>query len=349
MSVPTPGPHIWMRHEVRSTERRAPLVPADAARLVEAGFRLTVETSPQRAFGIEEYAAAGAEIAPAGSWVSDAPDDAFVLGLKELPDGPAQLRHRHIYFAHAYKGQDGAAELLGRFAEGGGTLLDIEYLVDDTGRRVVAFGYWAGYVGAALAALHSRGRLGLPLTPYERPQLDAALAADAAPDTALVIGAAGRSGRGALDALAVAGITGTAWDKDETLSLDREALLAHRILVNCVLATSPIPPFVRAEDLEAPHELAVIGDVTCDVTSALNVIPVNTRVTSWDEPVAQVSGGAAGGGVDVIAIDNLPSLLPAEASITFSADLLPQLLQLDAGLTAPVWSRAAALFSEKAE
>ena len=334
--------HIWMRHEVRSTERRAPLVPADAARLTAAGFRLTVETSPQRAFDIDEYAAAGAEIAPAGSWVADAPDDAFILGLKELPDGPDRLRHRHIYFAHAYKGQDGAAELLGRFTEGGGTLLDVEYLVDDTGRRVVAFGYWAGYVGAALAVLHSRGELVPPLTPYRRSDLDAALAAGQGATTALVVGAAGRSGQGALDALATAGIAGTAWDKEETVSLDREALLGHRILVNCVLATSPIPPFVRPEDLQAPHELAVIGDVTCDVTSALNVIPVNTRVTSWEEPVARVGGLD---GVDVIAIDNLPSLLPAEASITFSADLLPQLLQLDAGLTAPVWSRAADLFA----
>jgi saccharopine dehydrogenase (NAD+, L-lysine-forming) len=34
--------------------------------------------------------------------------------------------------------------------------------------------------------------------------------------------------------------------------------------------------------------------------------------------------------LDVIAIDNLPSLLPRESSDAFSADLLPHLLTLDA-------------------
>lgn len=123
--------HLWLRHEARTTERRTPVVPDDARRLVENGVALTVEDSPQRVFPIEEYEAAGCRVAPAGSWVS-APRDAVVLGLKELPGEPAELAHRHIFFGHAYKGQPGAAGLLRRFAAGGGALFDLEYLVDDS-------------------------------------------------------------------------------------------------------------------------------------------------------------------------------------------------------------------------
>ena len=52
-------------------------------------------------------------------------------------------------FGHAFKGQPAGQVLLQRFKAGGGTLLDLEYLVNAQGRRVTAFGYWAGFAGAA--------------------------------------------------------------------------------------------------------------------------------------------------------------------------------------------------------
>ncbi|MGC5404978.1 saccharopine dehydrogenase, partial [Streptomyces sp. DT225] len=279
--------HLWLRHEARTTERRTPVVPDDARRLVEHGVALTVEESPQRVFPIEEYEAAGCRVAPAGSWVS-APRDAVVLGLKELPGRPDELTHRHIFFGHAYKGQPGAAELLGRFAAGGGTLFDLEYLVDDSGRRLAAFGFWAGYLGAALAVLRHRGRLRAPLVPTTKAELDETLkpAADDADFTGLVVGALGRSGRGARVAFATAGVDPTCWDLDETRDLDRAALLRHDVMVNAVLATGPVPPFLREQDLDSPdRRLRTLCDVTCDVGSPLNVLPVYDETTSWDEPV----------------------------------------------------------------
>jgi saccharopine dehydrogenase (NAD+, L-lysine-forming) len=323
---------LWLRHEARTTERRTPVVPDDARRLVEHGVELTVEESPQRVFPIEEYEAAGCRVAPAGSWVS-APRDAVVLGLKELPDEPAELTHRHIFFGHAYKGQPGAAELLGRFAAGGGTLFDLEYLVDDSGRRLAAFGFWAGYLGAALAVLQHRGRLRAPLVPTTKAELDETLKpSDAEADfTGLVVGALGRSGRGARVAFATAGVDPTCWDLDETRDLDRAALLRHDVMVNAVLATSPVPPFLRERDLDAPdRRLRTLCDVTCDVGSPLNVLPVYDETTSWDEPARRLRAQPP---LDLIAIDNLPSLLPLESSADFSAALLPHLL--DFGVTGP--------------
>ena len=47
--------------------------------------------------------------------------------------------------------------------------------------------------------------------------------------------------------------------------------------------------------------------------------------------------------LDVMAIDNLPSLLPVESSEDFALQILPHLLTLSAGAN-PVWARARALF-----
>ena len=140
--------HLWVRAEERENERRVGLVPEGAEALMERGFRVTVEESPDRIIPIEPYREVGAEIVPRGSW-REAPEEALIYGLKELPEDGAPLRHRHIMFGHAYKGQSAGQALLRRFKAGGGALLDLEYLTDASGRRVAAFGYWAGFVGAA--------------------------------------------------------------------------------------------------------------------------------------------------------------------------------------------------------
>lgn len=44
----------------------------------------------------------GIEMAPSGSWTS-APKEAFIVGLKELPESDDPVTHRHIFYAHAYK------------------------------------------------------------------------------------------------------------------------------------------------------------------------------------------------------------------------------------------------------
>ena len=41
-------------------------------------------------------------MAPSGLWTS-APKEAFIVGLKELPESDDPVTHRHIFYAHAYK------------------------------------------------------------------------------------------------------------------------------------------------------------------------------------------------------------------------------------------------------
>ncbi|RMI39371.1 Rossmann-fold NAD(P)-binding domain-containing protein [Streptomyces triticirhizae] len=330
---------VRLRAETAPNERRTPLVPTDAASLVADGLPVTVEESPQRAFSVEEYTRVGCRVAPAHSWPDAGPDE-VVLGLKEPAGPPDALTHRHVFFGHAYRGQRGGPALLRRFTAGGGTLLDLEYLTEADGRRVTAFGEFAGYVGAALAVLHQRRRLTAPLTATTRPALDARLREHTGGARALVIGALGRSGRGARRALDVAGVPTTGWDQAETADLDRPALRAHDLLVNAVAPAAPGPPFLTPEDLpRADRALTVVADVTCDVTSARNRLPVNDRTTDWERPVRRLHSAPP---LDVIAIDNLPSLLPRESSAAFSAGLLPHLRALPEG--SAVWDRSAEAF-----
>lgn len=140
------SPHIWLRTETKGNEARCPLTPKDAKTLVDNGFKVTVEQFPSRIFSEEDYYSQGCKIAKEHSWIH-APKDAIILGLKELPEDQIfPLTHQHIMFAHVFKGQNGSRDFLRRFHDGEGQLFDLEYLVNDEGRRVVAFGKWAGYL-----------------------------------------------------------------------------------------------------------------------------------------------------------------------------------------------------------
>ncbi|KMK68711.1 saccharopine dehydrogenase [Puniceibacterium sp. IMCC21224] len=342
--------HLWVRAEQRQNEERIGITPEGVADLIALGISVTVEHSHQRAIPIEGYLAAGATPAPEGSWTS-APDDAIIFGLKELPTDGTPLRHRHILFGHAFKRQPDGEVLLRRFGAGGGTLFDLEYLTDADGRRVAAFGYWAGYAGAAVALrcwiAQQQGALCAPLRTLPsaaalRAELQDDLAAlgSKRPD-AIVIGALGRVGTGATDLCTQMGMTVTGWDMAETAHGGPfPQILDHAIFLNCILARPGTPVFVPATVTTAARALRVIGDIACDPDSAFSPIKVYDRTTSWDSPALRVHDAPP---LDVTAIDNLPSLLPVESSQDYAAQLLPTLRTLGT-LDAPVWQRAAELF-----
>lgn len=348
--------HLWMRSEARATEQRTALLPEGVAQLRRAGLRVTVEDSANRVVPTDAYAAAGADIVASGAW-RQAPRDAFVLGLKELPDDDKPLGHQHIFFGHAFKGQKAAPQLLRRFAEGGGTLLDLEYLTDEAGRRVAAFGYWAGYVGAALSALAYVEVMRQQKLAKVCPDISAtALLArtqvalneiGATRPVALIVGAKGRVGQGAVAFLTAVGVPCTLWDMAETASGGPfPDILRHDVFLNCVLAGPQTPVFVRPEEVYAPsRRLKIIGDIACDPDSAYNPIPLYSQATSWSEPVHRVAQAPI---LDIMAIDNLPSLLPQESSEDFATQLLPHLLALP-DASNPVWRRAAEVFQQNLE
>ncbi|WP_105254498.1 saccharopine dehydrogenase [Pseudoalteromonas sp. T1lg75] len=347
--------HIWLRAETKPQEERTALTPEGARQLIAAGFDVTVEKSEQSIFAPEAYQETGVRFAEPGSWV-DAPLDAIILGLKELPEESFPLRHRHIYFAHAYKEQAGWKALLTRFKQGGGELYDLEYLVDDKGRRIAAFGYWAGFAGAALALkgwINQQSGQTPPLadiSAYRDKQqllaeIDARLAGLKTRPSMMVIGAKGRSGSGAVDLGKAFALDIKQWDLAETQKGGPFSEINQvDILVNCVLINRDLPPFATRASLDTPdRRLSLIADVSCDPYGSYNPLPLYRECTTFARPCLRIDEEPC---LDLIAIDHLPSLLPKESSEDYGAQLVPHLLTLDA-LATGVWSRALTIFKEK--
>ncbi|RDH20090.1 cysteine proteinase [Aspergillus niger ATCC 13496] len=362
---------IWLRAETKPAEARSALTPTTCKALMDAGYEVTVERSTQRIFDDEDFAKIGAPLVEEGSWVKDAPKDAYILGLKELPEDDFPLEHVHISFAHCYKQQGGWEQVLSRWPRGGGTLLDLEFLTDDVGRRVAAFGWSAGYAGSALAVKNWAWQLthpeGEPL-PGEVPYINQDALIESVKKSLedgkkqsgrspkiLVIGALGRCGSGAVQLAKDVGIPDSdivRWDIEETKKGGpfREIVEDVDILVNCIYLSAQIPPFVTPETLTSPkRRLSVICDVSADTTNPHNPLPVYSITTTFDKPTVPVTlaGGNQVAGLSVISIDHLPSLLPRESSEMFSQALLPSLLQLKDRQNARVWKQAEDLFNEK--
>jgi saccharopine dehydrogenase (NAD+, L-lysine-forming) len=337
--------HLWVRAEQRANEQRVGLTPSGARDLLDAGIKVTVEDSQDRAIPIAAYHDAGCQIVRAHSW-PEAPVDAIVFGLKELPEDGSALIHRHIMFGHAFKGQHSGRALLDRFRKGGGTLYDLEYLVDATGRRVAAFGYWAGFVGAAVTVkswiAQQNGVICPPVNVWPNGQTLIKELSDALMETkrpkprAIVIGAMGRVGTGGSDLCEAIGLQVTKWDMAETASGGPfPEILEHEIFLNCILARPGTPVFISQSALSMDRKLTAIGDIACDPDSDYNPIPIYSQATNWSEPITRVHSDPV---LDIMAIDNLPSLLPAEASEDFANQLLPHLLTLPI-IDQGVWGR----------
>jgi saccharopine dehydrogenase (NAD+, L-lysine forming) len=286
--------------------------------------------------------------------------------LKELPEDKFALKHTHVQFAHCYKQQGGWQDVLSRFPQGGGTLLDLEFLTDDVGRRVAAFGYHAGYAGAALAIEAWSHQLTHPseklpkVSSYANQDLlldDVRASLKAGSEKAgrqpriLVIGALGRCGRGAVDLARQSGVPEEnilKWDLPETKKGGPfSEIVESDIFVNCIYLSDPIPPFLNKESLSSDkRNLSVVCDVSCDTTNPHNPIPIYTENSTFDDPTLPVEG-YSNPPLSVISIDHLPSLLPREASEAFSQALLPSLLQLKDRKTSRVWMQAEQLFTDK--
>ncbi|MGF1723103.1 saccharopine dehydrogenase [Photobacterium nomapromontoriensis] len=343
---------FWLRDEVKVGEHRTPLTPNGAKALIEAGAQVIVERSTTRVFTDQNYADIGCQLVDGHSW-PNAPEQAFILGLKELAEDSFPLKHRHIYFAHAFKGQDEAEQILQRFQSGCGAILDLEFLQDDNGKRVCAFGYWAGYVGAAIGLsgfIHHLstnmpypGVTSFPDRSHYLTHLRAQTATLQAQPKVLIIGQFGRCGRGAMDLFSDLGIQADGWDVAETQAGGPfTAINDYDILVNCAYLAENTPPFVTKESLGTSPQLSMVSDVSCDPNNPDNPIRIYSQCTKLSHPVIESDVE----GIWVQAVDHLPTVLPKESSEDFAEQLLPHLLLLAKGETEQgVWARAHNFYS----
>ncbi len=125
-------------------DRRVVLTPAQARALMDRypGLEIVVESSPHRAFSDEEYRREGVTV------TDDVTDADVLLGVKEVPVDALIPDKKYFFFSHTIKKQPHNRKLLRAILDKNIELYDHETLTDRNGVRLVAFGYYAGVVGA---------------------------------------------------------------------------------------------------------------------------------------------------------------------------------------------------------
>lgn len=292
---------LFIRKETKLNEYRTPLIPSDCKKLIDKGFKIIVESSDCRCFSDEEYKSSGCII-------SNYEEGYLVVGLKELGDD-FYYGCRNMYFSHSFKGQMNSGEILGRFRESGGVIYDYEYIVGEDGRRSIAFGFWAGFVGCFLG-LYQFKYGNLSNLRYWGNYMDLL---DELGDIQLgikigIIGINGRCGGGCKYLLDLLKIGYKGYCRDDKLDS------SHDILINCIYL-SPDSGVVFIDDNNV-DSVRVLVDVSCDIYAENNPIRIEYPLTNYDRPVYRYRN------TDIIAIDNLPSLLPRDSSEEFSNKLV---------------------------
>lgn len=125
-------------------DRRVALTPKKCAELQDTypGLRVRVQPSPDRAFSDDEYRELGLEVA------EDLGGCDVLLGVKEVPPALLLPHKTYLFFSHTIKQQPANQPLLAAVLAKRIRLIDYELLTNAAGERVVAFGHWAGIVGA---------------------------------------------------------------------------------------------------------------------------------------------------------------------------------------------------------
>ncbi len=134
---------IAVRRETKSPlERRTPVTPDLVGRLVKGSdVEVLVQPSARRIFPDNEYVRAGATMA------ENLGDSKVVLGVKEIPPDLFHPNTAYVFFSHVIKGQPYNMPMLAKTLELGCTLIDYEKICDETGKRLIFFGRFAGLAG----------------------------------------------------------------------------------------------------------------------------------------------------------------------------------------------------------
>ena len=189
-------------------DRRVALTPKKCVELQDAypGLRVRVQPSDHRAFSDQEYRDLGLEVA------EDLSDCDALFGVKEVPVANLLPGKTYFFFSHTIKQQPANQKLLQAVLAQNITLIDYELLTNATGERVVAFGHWAGIVGAYNGLLTYGRKHGL----YElKPAWQCVDMEDMEeeffkvkhlPPIKIAVTGSGRVAQGALEVLARAGI-----------------------------------------------------------------------------------------------------------------------------------------------
>ena len=311
---------IYLRAETYQNEYRVPLVPDDIKTLISHGHTIYVESSSRyRIFADSDYEVVGVKITQSPWWEQSS--DTLIIGLKTLDNLDKLNKHTHVYFSHSYRGQSEAHTILTAFAQSRSTLYDLEYFHTPAGKRVLAFGLYAGQVGAILGLTQHYNRShGKPDIQELKPWLsrrEMIESCKSAKPRILLIGG-GRCAQGVKDILDEHRICYTQLPRG-----DQPDMNAYDIVFNCILLDPQYNEmWIKSTDIITKPLLIV--DISCDYNKPNNPIAIYKSGTTFQAPVFNYNKY-----ISIIAIDNLPSLLPRDSSSEFSNRLTDLLLRYD--------------------
>ena len=125
-------------------DKRVVLSPQKCKELLDnyTNLELKIEASDIRTYKDAEYQSLGLNV------VNDVSDCDVLLGVKEVPIDALIPNKKYFFFSHTIKKQSYNRKLLNAVLDKNIELFDHETLTNQKGQRVVAFGRYAGIVGA---------------------------------------------------------------------------------------------------------------------------------------------------------------------------------------------------------
>ena len=124
-------------------DTRVPLTPTQCAHIQQNyPARIVVQSSPNRCFSDDDYTAVGIAVQ------DSVESQDILLGVKEVPIEQLVFGKTYFFFSHTIKKQEYNKKLLQAILQKNIRLIDYEVLTDENGRRLIAFGRFAGMVGA---------------------------------------------------------------------------------------------------------------------------------------------------------------------------------------------------------
>ena len=313
---------IYIRKENNINEHRTPIVPKDITQLINNGFNVYVESSSHRIYTDDEYEFYGAIITH-NPWYDLLFNDALIVGIKEIPYIELLHKHTHIYFSHTYKNQIGCEKILHHFSKSSSILYDCEYFLDENNRRVISFGFYAGVVGCVLGIKQflrkQTNDSNKTITNLQYWDNDGVMMEEIKnitnhyyenPIKIAIIGSMnGSCSNGVVTILEKMGIS--SYDFFDRKS-DMMKLKSYDIVYNCILLNEEYDKIWFSKETVFENNIIIV-DISCDYSKKNNPIQIYNTKTTWSNPVFSYNEK-----VDIIAIDNLPSLLPRNSSNYFS-------------------------------
>ena len=188
-------------------DKRVPFTPLQAEEIEQRypDVRVVVQQSPVRCFKDSEYQELDIEVSPEVDHCD------ILMGIKEVPLQDLIPDKIYLFFSHTIKMQPYNRKLLQEVLKKKITLIDYEALKDRPGNRLVAFGRYAGIVGAynglwTYGQRFKKYTLRRAFECFDVNDLKLELRKVRLPSVKIILTGAGRVGRGSMETLDSAGI-----------------------------------------------------------------------------------------------------------------------------------------------